>query len=110
MYPVAEHTVLRVNVNMCGFCRYLPILPVVLVNGAEGIGTGWSTSIPNYNPMDVVRNIRKMLDGEPIDDMLPWYRNFNGDIYEIPAPRNATGKSFQVNGLVQQVCCYCDFF
>lgn len=75
----------------------------MLVNGAEGIGTGWSTSIPNYNPLDVVRNIRKMLDGEEIEDMLPWYRNFTGDIYEVPAPRNATGKSFQVNGIVQQV-------
>ncbi len=29
---------------------YIPILPMVLVNGAEGIGTGWSTKIPNYNP------------------------------------------------------------
>jgi DNA topoisomerase II len=29
---------------------YLPILPLVLVNGAEGIGTGWATSIPQYNP------------------------------------------------------------
>lgn len=27
---------------------YLPILPLLLVNGAEGIGTGWSTSVPNY--------------------------------------------------------------
>jgi DNA topoisomerase-2 len=25
---------------------YLPIIPMVLINGAEGIGTGWSTSIP----------------------------------------------------------------
>ena len=25
---------------------YLPIIPMVLVNGAEGIGTGWSTFIP----------------------------------------------------------------
>lgn len=78
-------------------------MPVVLVNGAEGIGTGWSTSIPNYNPLDVVNNIRKMLDGEQIDDMLPWYRSFNGDIREIPAARNATGKSFQVSGIVNQV-------
>ena len=28
---------------------YLPIIPMTLVNGAEGIGTGWSTSIPQFN-------------------------------------------------------------
>ena len=36
------------------FLRYMPILPMVLVNGSEGIGTGWSTFIPNYNPRDIV--------------------------------------------------------
>merc|ERR1712125_310469 len=29
---------------------YCPVIPMILVNGAEGIGTGWSTSIPNYDP------------------------------------------------------------
>merc|ERR1719375_16155 len=29
---------------------YVPVLPMVLVNGASGIGTGWSTDIPNYDP------------------------------------------------------------
>ena len=37
---------------------YLPVLPLILVNGCSGIGTGFSTDIPNYNPLDVVRNIR----------------------------------------------------
>ncbi len=44
--------------------RYMPILPMVLVNGAEGIGTGWSTYIPNYNPRDIVDNIKRLLDGQ----------------------------------------------
>ena len=43
---------------------YCPILPMVLVNGAEGIGTGWSTKIPNYNPREIVDNIRRLLRGE----------------------------------------------
>lgn len=38
---------------------YAPVLPLVLVNGAEGIGTGWSTSIPNYNPRDIVVNLMR---------------------------------------------------
>jgi len=42
---------------------YLPILPVALVNGAEGIGTGWSTSIPCFNPRDIVANIRRLIKG-----------------------------------------------
>lgn len=37
---------------------YVPIIPMVLVNGADGIGTGWSTSIPNYSPQSIVDNIR----------------------------------------------------
>lgn len=32
---------------------FLPIIPMLLVNGTRGIGTGWSTSVPNYNPLDI---------------------------------------------------------
>ncbi|KAL4703252.1 hypothetical protein ACJJTC_018017 [Scirpophaga incertulas] len=60
--------------------HYIPIIPMVLVNGAEGIGTGWSTKIPNYNPRDIVTNIRLMLDGEEPKPMHPWYKNFRGTI------------------------------
>lgn len=37
---------------------------MVLVNGAEGIGTGWMTKIPNYNPREIVKNLRLMLNDE----------------------------------------------
>jgi DNA topoisomerase II len=43
---------------------YIPIIPMVLVNGAEGIGTGWSTKIPNYDVREIVNNLRRMMDGE----------------------------------------------
>ena len=36
---------------------YIPIIPMVLVNGAEGIGMGWNTSIPNFNPTDIIKNL-----------------------------------------------------
>jgi DNA topoisomerase-2 len=46
---------------------YLPIIPMVLVNGAQGIGTGWSTEIPCYNPRDICKNLKKMMEGhEPL--------------------------------------------
>ncbi len=41
---------------------YCPILPMILVNGGEGIGTGYSTSVPNFNVRDIVANIKKMMD------------------------------------------------
>ena len=47
----------------------MPIIPMVLVNGAEGIGTGWSTFIPNYNPADICANIRALLAGQPLMPM-----------------------------------------
>lgn len=48
------------------FYRYCPVIPTVLVNGAEGIGTAWSTKIPNYNPREIAENIRQMIrGGEP---------------------------------------------
>lgn len=40
---------------------YIPILPLVLVNGAEGIGTGWACKIPNYDVREIVNNINRML-------------------------------------------------
>ena len=40
---------------------YVPVLPMVLVNGAEGIGTGWSTLIPQYSPLDIINNLRRRL-------------------------------------------------
>ncbi|KAK0402260.1 hypothetical protein QR680_016238 [Steinernema hermaphroditum] len=50
---------------------YCPIIPTVLVNGAEGIGTGWSTKVPNFNPREIVDNIRRLIRGESLKKMVP---------------------------------------
>ncbi|RCI09579.1 hypothetical protein L249_4122 [Ophiocordyceps polyrhachis-furcata BCC 54312] len=65
---------------------YAPVIPMALVNGADGIGTGWSTSIPNYHPMDIVKNLRRRMgrldDGDseekPFETMIPWFRGWKG--------------------------------
>ncbi|CAM6032214.1 unnamed protein product, partial [Sphagnum compactum] len=71
---------------------YAPIIPMVLVNGAEGIGTGWSTKIPNYNPREIVENIRRLIRGEEVQPMKPWFKGFFGSIVQIDTQR------FVVNG------------
>uniref|UniRef100_A0A8C1ZCY1 DNA topoisomerase 2 n=1 Tax=Cyprinus carpio TaxID=7962 RepID=A0A8C1ZCY1_CYPCA len=62
---------------------YIPIIPMVLVNGAEGIGTGWACKIPNYDPREIVNNINRMLNHQDPLPMLPRYKNFKGAIHEL---------------------------
>ncbi|XP_065765657.1 DNA topoisomerase 2-alpha [Muntiacus reevesi] len=62
---------------------YIPIIPMVLINGAEGIGTGWSCKIPNFDVREVVNNIRRLMDGEEPLPMLPSYKNFKGTVEEL---------------------------
>ncbi|KAG9100840.1 DNA topoisomerase 2 [Ceratobasidium sp. UAMH 11750] len=75
---------------------YMPVVPLVLINGADGIGTGWATSIPNYNPVDVVDNIRRLMRGEPQVPMIPWYRGFKGSIEKIAEDK------YKVSGIVER--------
>ena len=76
---------------------YLPVLPMILVNGAEGIGTGWSTNIPSYNPKDLVTNIRRLMNGEELQEMTPWYKGWGGDL-EPMGPQK-----FKVSGRIEQI-------
>ncbi|XP_059898644.1 DNA topoisomerase 2-beta isoform X2 [Gadus macrocephalus] len=62
---------------------YIPIIPMVLVNGAEGIGTGWACKLPNYDPREIVNNIYRMLSHQDPLPMLPRYKNFKGVIHEL---------------------------
>ena len=71
---------------------YLPIIPMVLVNGAVGIGTGYSTSIPCYNPRQIisrlVSKIKAMYAADEVSEsdgdciisapLVPWYRGYTG--------------------------------
>ena len=59
---------------------YTPSIPMILVNGAIGIGTGYSTNIPQFNPSDIARNIRDLLDKKQMKPLVPWYRGFKGTI------------------------------
>ena len=64
---------------------YLPVIPMVLVNGAKGIGTGFSTDIMPYHPKSMINYIRNKLNGilENKDCLTPYYRGFKGTISSI---------------------------
>ncbi|XP_055328560.1 DNA topoisomerase 2-alpha-like [Paramacrobiotus metropolitanus] len=69
---------------------YIPVVPMVLINGAEGIGTGWMTKIPNYNPLDIVANLRALIRGDEIKPMKPWYKGYRGEILPVDPTRYLT--------------------
>jgi len=58
----------------------LPILPISMVNGALGIGTGYSTFIPNFYPPSLCEWIRNKLLGLPLPELYPWYNEYRGVI------------------------------
>ena len=73
---------------------YAPVIPMVLANGAEGIGTGWSTLIPQFSPLDLVENLKSKLGNDrPFKRMLPWYRGFSGSV-----SFNADSKTYNFAG------------
>ncbi|VEU22515.1 DEKNAAC103537 [Brettanomyces naardenensis] len=76
---------------------YVPVIPMVLVNGAEGIGSGWSTSIPSYNPEEIVENIQRLMRGEEILEMIPWYKGWEGQITKLSSDR------YRIEGNIHQV-------
>ncbi|TGZ83657.1 DNA topoisomerase II [Ascodesmis nigricans] len=83
---------------------YCPVVPMILVNGADGIGTGWSTSIPSYNPEDIVANIRRLLKGEEVEPMSPWFRGWTGQMERLSEHKfKFTGTIRQIDALTVEV-------
>ena len=66
---------------------YAPIIPMVLVNGSKGIGTGFSTDVMCYNPLDIIKYLKsKLAVPETTTETLefvPYYEGFKGSIHKI---------------------------
>ena len=59
---------------------FVPTLPLILINGGEGIGTGYSSSVPCFNPDDVKDAIFSVMKNETPREIHPWYPGFKGTI------------------------------
>ena len=89
---------------------YVPIIPMILVNGGIGIGTGYSTNIPQFDPSELINickiicNVIKMsgtvvksvedletinetINILEINEITPYYLGFKGNI--IKAEKNS---------------------
>lgn len=56
-------------------------IPIGLINGCEGIGTGWSTKIPSINPLTCIDYLISKCERTEFSQVFqPWYNLFKGDI------------------------------
>jgi DNA topoisomerase-2 len=59
---------------------YVPIVPMLLVNGAEGIGTGFSCYVPPYDIAILKHNIECALKQVAMVPMVPHFKGFKGKV------------------------------
>lgn len=77
---------------------YYPILPYLLFNGSCGIGSGFSTDIPQFHPIDVANYILAKIDEKEKPTLNVWYRGFKGKIIKMDNGNFITKGSYQVIG------------
>jgi DNA topoisomerase-2 len=78
---------------------YAPIIPMVLVNGSKGIGTGFSTDIMCYNPLQIIEYIKNkllLIENNNIE-FIPYYEGFKGHISKI------SDDKFLIKGLYEKI-------
>ena len=78
---------------------YTPIIPMILVNGTKGIGTGFSTDIMCYKPLNIIRCLKNKLKNitESID-FFPYYEGFQGTILKLSDERYLIKGNYQRTG------------
>jgi DNA topoisomerase-2 len=78
---------------------YMPILPMVLVNGGKGIGTGYSYEGLCYNPKQIIQYMKNKINGVSHESNVgiePYYENFKGSIIKINKTKYMMKGKYQV--------------
>jgi DNA topoisomerase-2 len=80
---------------------YAPIIPMVLVNGSKGIGTGFSTNIMCYDPLEIIDYLKVKLSDHGLvldNDFVPYYEGFQGTIEKIADKKFAIKGKYDILG------------
>jgi DNA topoisomerase-2 len=105
LYPIQDDAILK-YLNDDGLLvepiYYAPIIPMILVNGSKGIGTGFSTDIMCYNPLEIINYLKIKLNNdiscqENAVEFIPYYEGFKGNITKI------TDGKFLIKGLYEKI-------
>ena len=82
---------------------YAPVIPFVLINGQNGIGTGFSTYIPPYHPLQVIAAVRHWITNgggikESDMEFVPYFWKFKGTVSAVPA----NSQKFLIQGVYRR--------
>ena len=92
IYPEADDDILQYlndDGTLVEPVHYVPIIPMLLVNGSKGIGTGFSSEFLCYNPLSIIELVKKRLSSSPSSTetvqtkLEPYYEGFKGKISEL---------------------------
>lgn len=85
IYPDLKIVPLKENYDGSTYepVHFLPIIPMVLLNGVSGIAQGWSTDILPHSLADIIRATEQAIKGEPISQIRPHYERFEVEIKHI---------------------------
>jgi len=75
--------------------HYCGVVPLILINGASGIGTGFSSCVPCHSVDSVVAACRALVQGSPLPAITPHYEGFKG-------PVEATCKGVETRGVFRR--------
>jgi DNA topoisomerase II len=77
---------------------YVPIIPFCLMNGISGIGTGFSCSIPSYDPKQIISYlIGRLSNSVETHEFVPYYEGFKGKIEKI------SDQKYLIRGLYEKI-------
>lgn len=78
---------------------FVPTLPILLINGSEGVSSGFAQKILPRNPVDIKKLILNMIDGgKRRANLTPFYKGFNGVIEQ-----GDNHKQWLIKGAIERI-------
>ncbi|MDA8793504.1 hypothetical protein N9N67_09665 [Bacteriovoracaceae bacterium] len=77
---------------------FLPKLPLMLINGAEGIGTGFSSVIPSFNHSDIIKSMKQVIETGKPRRIKPYIRYYDQKIEQEQSRRILFYMKFEQKG------------
>ncbi len=77
---------------------FLPKLPLMLLNGAEGIGTGFSSVIPSFSHKDLIDSIIRVIETGKPKKLKPYVHGYTAEIEKDERGRYLFPMTFEQKG------------